>query len=291
MFAMVLCLACGQTVIGQSPMEVYAHRGFRGLHPENTIQAMKKTLHYGAVLELDLAISRDKNVIVSHDAVINTKITEKADGSSMVKEEKHVLYRMDYADIRSYDVGKRPNPDFPKQERYTAYIPLLSELVDSVERHAAAQGLEAPRYFIETKLNPKTDGVNHPGPAEFVRLMMQVVEEKGISNRIIVQSFDPRTLQILHRQFPSVKLAFLAKAKTSLEDNLEWLGFVPDFYSINAAYIDTELVAACKEIGTELIIGNCNDYNEIKRISALGVHRVISDFPMTSLAAIKEQTP
>src|SRR3546814_6884745 len=60
----------------------------------------------------------------------------------------------------------------------------------------------------------------------------------------------------------------LAKAKTSLESNLGWLGFTPDFYSINPAYIDAELVAACKEIKTELIIGNCNDYNEIKRISA-----------------------
>ncbi|WP_262249330.1 glycerophosphodiester phosphodiesterase family protein [Parapedobacter soli] len=283
----VLYLVCGQTAIGQPAMEVFAHRGFRGLHPENTIQAMKKALHYGAVLELDLAISRDKNVIVSHDAVMNPKITGKKDGSSIVKEEKHVLYQMDYADIRSYDVGQLPNPDFPEQERYPAYIPLLSELIDSVESYAVAQGLEAPRYFIETKLNPKTDGVNHPGPEEFVRLMMQVIEAKGIRDRIIVQSFDPRTLQVLHRLFPDVKLAFLAKAKTSLEDNLEWLGFTPDFYSINPAYIDAALVAACKEIKTELIIGNCNDYNEIERISALGVHRVISDFPMTSLAAKK----
>src|SRR5690606_40891651 len=98
MFAMALCLACGQMVIGQPPMEVYAHRGFRGLHPENTIQAMKKALHYGAVLELDLAISKDKNVIVSHDAVMNTKITEKVDESSLVKVEKHVLYKIEYVD-------------------------------------------------------------------------------------------------------------------------------------------------------------------------------------------------
>src|SRR5690606_35471931 len=121
--------------------------------------------------------------------------------------------------------------------------------------------------------------------------MMQVIDAKGIRERIVVQSFDPRTLQIRHRQFPDVKLAFLAKAKTSLESDLEWLGFTPDFYSINPAYIDAALVAECEEIGTELIIGNCNDYNELKRISALGVHRVISDFPITSLAATKEKTP
>src|SRR5690606_49381 len=148
-----------------------------------------------------------------HDAVMNAKITKKPDGTPIANGERHVLYQMDYADIRLYDVGTVPHPDFPKQERYPAYIPLLSELVDSVETYATAQGLEAPRYFIETKLNPKNDGVNHPAPEEFVHLMMQVVDAKGIRDRIIVQSFDPRTLQILHQQFPDVKLAFLAKAK------------------------------------------------------------------------------
>ena len=286
----VLCMGCGLVVTGQPSVEVFAHRGFRGLHPENTIQAMKNVLHYGAVLEFDLAISKDKNVIVSHDAVMNAKITRKPDGTSIANDEKHVLYQMDYADIRLYDVGTKPNSDFPEQERYPAYIPLMSELVDSVETYAAAQQLEPPRYLIETKLNPKNDGVNHPGPEEFVRLMMQVVDAKGIRDRIIVQSFDPRTLQVLHRQFPDIKLAFLAKAKTSLEDNLEWLGFIPDFYSIDAAYIDVELVAACKAADTKIIIGNCNNYNEIKRLLALGVRRAISDFPIELLAA-KEQTP
>jgi len=287
---LVLCMGCSQVVTGQPSVEVFAHRGFRGLHPENTIQGMKKALRYGAILEFDLAISRDKKVLVTHDAVMNAKIINKPDGTPIPKGEKHVLYQMDYADIRLYDVGTKPNPDFPEQERYPAYIPLMSELIDSVETYAATQHLEAPRYFIETKLNPKNDGVNHPGPEEFVRLMMQVVDAKGIRDRIIVQSFDPRTLQVLHRQFPDVELAFLARAKTSLEDNLEWLGFTPDFYSINAAYIDAELVAACKAIGAEIIIGNCNDYNEIKRLSALGVHRVISDFPIQSLAT-KGQRP
>ncbi|MEC3878407.1 glycerophosphodiester phosphodiesterase family protein [Parapedobacter sp. 10938] len=281
----VCCLGYGQVATGQPSMEVFAHRGFRGLHPESTIQGMKKTLYHGAVLEFDLAISRDKKVMVTHDAVMNRKIVRKSDGTPIARGEKHVLYQMDYADIRMFDIGMKPNPDFPEQERYPAYIPLLGELVDSVETYAAEQGLPVPRYFIETKLNPKNDGMNHPGPEEFVDLMMQVVEAKGIRDRIIVQSFDPRTLQVLRRKFPDIELAFLAKSKTTLESNLEWLGFTPDFYSINSAYIDAALVAACKAIGTELIIGNCNDYNEIKRLSAMGVHRVISDFPITSLAA------
>ncbi|MFC3198369.1 glycerophosphodiester phosphodiesterase family protein [Parapedobacter deserti] len=285
--AAVCCMGCDPAVT-LPHIEVYAHRGFRGLHPENTIQAMKKVLPYGAILELDLAISADKKVVVSHDPVLNPKITKKPNGDPLTKDEQYVLYQMDYSAIRQFDVGTTPNPDFPEQERYPAYIPLLSEVIDSVEALAAAEGFDPPRYFMETKLNAKTDGIRHPGPEEFVELLMEVVDEKNIRDRVIVQSFDPRTLQVLRRDYPEVKLAFLARAGTSLADNMEWLGFTPDYYSINAAYIDSALVSACGTLDMELIIGNCNDYGEIKRISALGVQRVISDFPITALA--KQQT-
>src|SRR5690606_3690981 len=125
----------------------------------------------------------------------------------------------------------------------------------------------------------------HPGPQEFVDLMMGVVDAKQIRERLIVQSFDPRTLQILHEQYPDVKTAFLARSNTSLDDNLQWLGYVPDYYSINSPAIDAALVEQCDKLGIALIVGNCNDYDEIKRIAQLGVHRVITDYPLESLAA------
>jgi glycerophosphoryl diester phosphodiesterase len=191
---------------------------------------------------------------------------------------------MDYSTLSAYDVGKTPNKDFPEQERYAAHIPLFRELVDSVEAFAAARGISNPTYFMETKLNPKTDGINHPGPKEFVDLMMQVVKEKGIQSQVIVQSFDPRTLQILRKEYPQIKLALLAKDSTSLDDNLNNLGFVPEYYSINAQFINRELVDRCHELKVKLIVGNCDDYEEILRIAKLGVNSVISDFPMEWLS-------
>jgi glycerophosphoryl diester phosphodiesterase len=121
----------------QAPFKVFAHRGFRGLHPENTIRGLQKALAYGAVLEFDLAITRDKQVVVSHDPVLNPKITLGPDGQALGKN-KIRIYQMDYSTLRTYDVGKTPNKDFPEQERYPAHIPLLRELVDSVQAFAAA---------------------------------------------------------------------------------------------------------------------------------------------------------
>ena len=265
------------------PIEVFAHRGFRGLHPENTIRGMQKALAYGAILEFDLAITRDKLVVVSHDPVLNPKITQDPNGQTL-GNDKIRIYQLDYAALSAYDVGKTPNTDFPEQVRYPAHIPLFKELLDSVEAFAAAQSIANPNYFIETKLNPKTDGVNHPGPKEFVDLMMRVVEEKGIQNRMIVQSFDFRTLQILRKEYPQIKLALLAKDSTSLDDNLNVLGFVPAYYSINAQFINRELIRRCHELKVKLIVGNCDDYEEILRLAKLGVKSVISDFPMEWLS-------
>lgn len=267
--------------------EVYAHRGFRGLDPENTIPAMKNALQQGAVLEFDLGITKDRQVIVSHDPVLNPKITIGPDGDTLSNQRKFSFFQTDYQTIRTYDVGSKPNPDFPQQDNYKAYIPLFSELVDSVEAFAKNQNLPAPRYFIETKLNVKTDGINHPLPEEFVDLMMQIIKEKNIEKRVIVQSFDPRTLQVLRKKFPQMELAFLAKAGTILDDNLAWLGFTPDYYSTNAEYIDPALVAQCKARNITLIIGNCNDYNEILRIAKLGVNRVITDYPIPRLLELR----
>jgi glycerophosphoryl diester phosphodiesterase len=263
----------------QMPIKVFAHRGFRGLSPENTIRGLQKALTYGAVLEFDLAITRDKQVVVSHDPVLNPKITQGPNGQTLGKD-KIRIYQMDYTTLRVYDVGKTPNKNFPEQERYPAHIPLFREVVDSVEAFAAARGISDPTYFIETKLTPRTDGINHPGPKEFVNLMMQVVKEKGIQNQVIVQSFDPRTLQILRKEYPQIKLALLAKDSTSIDANLDSLRFVPEYYSINAPFINQELVDRCKALNTTLIVGNCDDYKEILRMAKLGVSSIISDFPI-----------
>lgn len=240
---------------------------------------MQKALTYGAILEMDLAITHDKQVVVSHDAVLNAKITLAPNGQPL-GNEKIRIYQTDYADLRKYDVGKTSNKDFPEQERFPAQIPLFSELVDSVETFAVSHHLVRPVYFVETKITPKTDDQNHPGPKEFVDLMMQVVKEKGIENRLIVQSFDFRTLQVLKKDYPQRKLALLAKDSTSLDENLKVLGFTPDYYSINAPFINQELVNRCRELKMKLILGNCDDYQEILRLAKMGVDGVITDFPM-----------
>ena len=148
LFFMVAChTAKNTTVIPDArPLDLQGHRGCRGLMPENTIPAMIRAIDLRVfTLELDVVISADKKVVVSHDVFFHENITTTPEGKFLTKSEaaKRLLYTMPYDSIRRYDVGMKPHPDFPRQQKMAVYKPLLSELLDSTQ--AYARRLAAPR--------------------------------------------------------------------------------------------------------------------------------------------------
>jgi glycerophosphoryl diester phosphodiesterase len=106
--------------------------------PENTIPTMLNAIDLGVkTLELDCVISKDNQVVVSHDSYMSADFMLKPDGSTISKaEEKGLLiYTMPYDSVRRYDAGTKTHPQFPDQKKLKTYKPLLSELIDSVERY------------------------------------------------------------------------------------------------------------------------------------------------------------
>src|SRR6218665_3230775 len=86
-------------VLAQGGLDKQGHRGCRGLMPENTVPAMIKALQLGVnTLELDVVISEDKKVLVSHDTYMSAEIALRPDGTTMTTEEaKQVnLFRLPY---------------------------------------------------------------------------------------------------------------------------------------------------------------------------------------------------
>ncbi len=258
------------------------HRGCRGLMPENTIAAMKKALDLGVqTLEMDAVISKDDQVVVSHDVYMSSHIALKTDGTPVTAaEEKQInLYQVPYAEIRKFDVGSRPYPEFPEQQKFRTYKPLLTELIDSVEAYAKAKGFPLPMYNIEIKSTPATDGVYHPAPAAFVDRVLSVCQGKKLGKRLIIQSFDVRPLQVIHRQFPEVALSYLTANTKSLTENLDLLGFTPQTYSPYYKTVTGETVKACHEKKMTIIPWTVNTKAEIENLKQLGVDGIISDYP------------
>lgn len=259
------------------------HRGCRGLMPENTIPAMLKAIDMNVTtLEMDVVITKDKQVVVSHDPFFNHNITTKPDGNFIDEKEeaKFLLYQMNYEDIKKFDVGLKLHPGFPQQQKMAAYKPLLKDLIDATEKYAALKNNNV-WYNIETKSVQGFDDIRHPQPEPFVDLLMEVIVQKGIAEKTIIQSFDMRTLQVLHKKYPTQKTALLIEPdeKLSFEEQLHQLGFTPFVYSPNFALVTPALIQSCHAKGMKVIPWTTNSLALMQQLKTMGVDGLISDYP------------
>ncbi len=260
------------------------HRGCRGLMPENTIPAMLNALGLGVTtLEMDISISKDKKVFLSHEPFFNHEITTKPGGSFIEeKDEKNYnMYLMNYSDIIKYDVGMKPHPRFAQQEKMKAVKPLLADVFEAIKKDMMTRRRPFPFYNIETKTMPATDNIYHPAPAEFVELLMKVIKENQMEDFVIIQSFDMRTLQYLHEHYPNIKTALLVEAtdKNSFRKQLTDLGFTPTIYSPEQTLVNPNLIAECHERSIQIIPWTVNEKTTIKAFKEMGVDGIISDYP------------
>jgi glycerophosphoryl diester phosphodiesterase len=264
--------------------DIQGHRGCRGLMPENTIPAMLKAVDLSVnTLEMDVVITKDDKVVVSHEPWFETEITTKPDGSFINAGEamQYNIYQMNYEEVMKYDVGMKPHPRFPQQQKMKVVKPLLSDLIDSVEAYLAKKNLPKVKYNIEIKSLPAGDNKFHPVPSEFAELLMAVIKEKKIEERVIIQSFDFRSLKYIHEKYPSIKSSMLIEDsdENDFDGQLNKLGYTPEYYSPNQTLVDDKLVKQCHDKGIKIIPWTVNDKKQIKKLQKLGVDGIITDYP------------
>jgi len=287
----LIVFACSNMKNVQNPssagLEVFdkqGHRGCRGLMPENTFPAMKTALDLGVTtLEMDIVFTKDKQAVLSHEPFFNHEITTKPDGSFVTEAEEKSLniYGMNYEEVKKYDVGMKPHPRFKRQQKLKTHKPLLSDLLDSVQQYMVTSKRPMPYFNIETKTDPATDNIYHPSPEEFVEELMKVIYLKKVEDRVIIQSFDFRTLRYLHKKYPLIKTAALIEDfdERGIKDQLKSLGFNPTIYSPEHKLVTDELIKKCHDEGIKIIPWTVNDKDTIERLKKLGVDGIITDYP------------
>lgn len=260
------------------------HRGARGLLPENTIPSFIKAIDLGVTtLEMDAVVTKDNVVILSHEPYFNTEITTLPNGK-FIDEGKgptYNIYRMTYDEVKKYDVGLKAHSVFNRQEKIAVHKPALAEVIDSVEAYLAAKNHPKLYYNIEIKSKEGFDNTYHPAPDKFVDLVMKVVNEKGISDRVIIQSFDFRSLQALHNKYPKVATSLLIEKEDnrSLRKQLHDLGFFPNIYSPAHELVKKNLVKELKKDNIKLVPWTINNLDRMKELKKIGVDGIISDYP------------
>ncbi len=271
-----------ETGVERHRVELQGHRGARGLLPENTIPGFIRAMELGAeTLELDVVVSKDGVVVVSHEPWPSAAICSTPDGQAVSEEEQRSLnlYQMSYAEIAAFDCGSRGHASFPNQMAMETPKPRLADVFDEVDAHAAEVSVAQPNYNVEIKSSPEGDDVYHPAPAEYVRLVRDVLVDNQMLARATVQSFDPRVLEAMHALDPSIPLAFLVGNEDGLEANLARLTFMPDIYSPNHALVNPEMLEHLHEMDMRVIPWTVNEEDDMRALIALGVDGLITDYP------------
>ncbi|WP_235832215.1 glycerophosphodiester phosphodiesterase family protein [Aquirufa rosea] len=272
--------------MAQTPF-IQGHRGFRGLYPENTLLAFEQALKAGVqVLEMDVCISADGQVVVSHEPYMNSQYSTKPDGKPVEKsEEKNFnLYQMIYAEIKKFDTGKRGNSQFPEQIAAEAHKPLLSEVLALGEAYRKKY-LRDIYYNIEIKSVEAEYGISQPKTVEeFSEKVWSIIRYFVKPSFLILQSFDFNVLKYWNKamvegRFPSeIQLSALVSRK-SPENTIKNLGFTPAIYSPNYQSLSPEYIVFCHKNGMKVVPWTVNDAESIERLKEIGVDAVITDYP------------
>ena len=256
-------------------IEVQGHRGCRGLLPENTLPAFKRAIALGVhTLELDIAISKDKKVIVSHEPYMSRTICLDANKNEIPKDKKYSLYAMTYKEIKSFDCGMRFHKKFPHQEKLAAFKPTLDAVF--VMGDALNNNI---KYNIEFKAKPVYDDIYTPKPKEFVQLVLKTIEKHKVFNRCNLQSFDLRILEEIKLQAPQMDVAILIDKNECISEKLKQLSYKPKIISPYYKLLNKDIVVDYKNKDFKIIPWTVNSKSEMKQMISFNVDAIITDYP------------
>jgi len=232
-------------------------------------------------IEMDIVISADKQVIVSHDPFFSSKFCLDPAGNPIENEhdEEHNIYKLDYVTISKYDCGSKKHPDFPFQSNFSISKPLLSDVIKEVEKHIKGETGYLVQYNIEIKSSEKGDNLNHPEIPEFSTLVYELIDKYLDLDRIIIQSFDFRVLRYWNNNYPNIKLAALVANTKSIDTNISELGFVPDVYSPNYKLLHKDEIKTIHAKNMKVVPWTINEVEDMREMVEAGVDGIITDYP------------
>jgi glycerophosphoryl diester phosphodiesterase len=267
------------TLIAGPHILVHGHRGARAVRPENTLPAFRYALDLGVdVLELDMAVTSDGVVVISHDPHLLRTICRGPEGGETA------IHKLTFAQVRQWDCGALQNPDFPKQQPVPGTkVPTLEEVFDL----AAASGVQ---FNIETKIDPKRPDLA-PDPATFARLVVDLVQKHGMAKRVMVQSFDFRTLKEVRKLAPEIRLSALysgaQKSFVEIAKEAGGGGKRAEIVSPHWKLVTSEEVQAAHRAGIQVVPWTADTPAAWRQLADAQVDAIISDDPGELISWLK----
>lgn len=255
---------------------VHGHRGARALRPENTIAAFEYAIAAGVdALEMDMAVTRDNVIVISHDPILEPPVCH---GS----EPRAVIHELTLAQVKQWDCGAQQNPRFPTQQAIPGTrMPTLDEVFALAPRGTFD-------YNIETKSFPDKPQYT-PDPETFARMVLAKVRQYKLEKRVILQSFDFRTLRAMKQLAPEIRLSALTEADTRDFATIAREAGGADIISPNFKLVTAEKVAAAHQAGLQVVPWTANTPADWDMLISSGVDAIITDDPAALIAYLKHR--
>ena len=291
---------------GSGKVQIYAHRGARGLMPEQTLPAYVAALRLGVdYVDMDIGMTKDGVLVITHDLTLNPDLTRDENGQWIT--DRIPIRSLTLRELQKYDVGRlKPGTQyasyFPHQRPVDhTPIPTLREIVRFVKKIAG----DKVGFQIEIKTDPTQPELTAT-PKEFAQALYQLMREEDIGNRTEVQAFDWRCLIELNKLSKNIKTAYLSDHTTEVMDDTEkgtWTaGLLPKDYGYSLPTMVKHLGGYCWEpfamdltksdldeahrLGLKVVAwgwpeqeGTEFNYEQIEKLIDFGVDGIIADRP------------
>ncbi len=301
--AAILALVFAAATAPAAALDLQGHRGARGLAPENTLPAFALALGIGVTtLELDIAITQDGVLVISHDPALNADLTRSADGK-FLEASGPLIRSLTFEQLSRYDVGRlKPGTTYarryPEQKPVDGTrLPRLADLFALVKK----SGNEQVRLAIETKVTP-TQPQETIAPEAFARAVIAAIRKAGMAQRASIISFDWRTLAVVQKEAPEIATVYITAQQDWL-DNIgarkgeasAWTagiqhkdhGSVPrmikaaggHYWSSFFGDLDAAQVQEAHALGIQVLAWTVNEPRQMVRLIEMGVDGIVTDRP------------
>lgn len=234
----------------------FAHRGFSGKYPENTMLAFRKAIEVGVDgIELDVHLSADGVPVIIHDETVNRTCAAEGRVGRLTLEQ---LRELDASYLWRGQVGPCPIPTLKEYCELVAQLPLV------------------------TNIELKTNICEYPGVEEKV---LELIRAYGLEERVIISSFNHFSVLRMQKLAPELKYGLLSESwLVGAGKYVHDLG-IPCYHPIYGNLTE-EHVADLKAYGLEINTFTVNTEEDVKRLAALGVDGVIGNYPDMAKAAL-----
>jgi len=285
-------------------IKIYGHRGARGDLPENTLDSFQYLFdHSIGAYETDILISKDFIPVITHDFKLDPSLTKDINGEWLA-DENIKIFDLTYEELSKYDVGalnklsKYGRRFINQKSLLNQKIPKLTELL-SLSKKSQIDNLV---INLEIKSTPAQENLT-PSPEKMVGLILDVVNNFELNEKIIYSSFDWRVLREIKEQSPETPRAYLTyqqqtgtKISGTIYDQSPWMDFMPLKNAIELPRliaslggqawhpyyrdISKKIVEISHEANLPINVWTVNDEDDMLKMIEYGVDGIMTDYPL-----------